>query len=238
MDIISANLGNRPHNVTRLQQRRRLTRLAQLGDVLVTQEALTGSLIVPRGWRSLPQLGGGAEQVRIMVPRSRKVIGHGAIRMHPGDAGSWPARWLPFGIIELGDDPLVVVDVHLNSGIEAGGRWAAVGPRHRLTAHHIDRLADFARYVRTQLGYSCLVIGDTNVDAYADRRERTPDFPAAKMAAAGLVEALPHKRSGTLGSRRVDRCFHTRDLRVSVTDLARVDPYDHQSIRARVTRTS
>lgn len=239
MDIISANLGNKAHNVTRWQQRRQLARLAGLGgDLVVTQEALPSSLIVPRGWRSLPQLGGGAEQVRIIVPRGRKTIGHGAIRMHKGQEGSWPARWLPFAVVELDNGPLVVIDLHFNSGIDGGGKWAAVGVRRRLTAHHIDAVADFTRYVRTQLGYSCVALGDTNVDAYADRRVRTADFPAARMAAAGLVEALPSQRSGTHGSRRIDRCWHTRDLSVSLSDIARVDPYDHQSIRARVRRAS
>lgn len=237
MDIITANLGNPAHNVTWVQQRAALARYARSKPaVIVTQEA-NNRLIVPRGYRAMPEVGGGAEQVRIIVDKRRTVLGHGYVRMHPGQAGSWPARWLPFVVVERGGvrPPLWVVGVHLNSAIEAGGHFVAQGSRKVFTRHHIETLADFGRFVDRSMHEDVLILGDFNVDAYADRRVRERAFPSRQMEANGLVEALPATRSGTHGKRRIDRVFHTKGLRVSVRDMARRAPYDHQPVRVTVT---
>lgn len=238
MDVISVNLGNRAHNVTVGQQRTRLAQLAKDADVIVTQEALRSRLITPRGWRGMPIVGGGAEQVRIFVRKGTKLLGSGAWRMHRGVEGSWPARWLPFIAVELEDSQLFVMDIHLNSGIDAGGRWAPIGERARFTQHHIDSLARWASCVQA-MGHPALMLGDTNVDAYADQRHKDPRLLTAQWCDAGpkLREAMPAVKSGThAGSpRRIDRAFASRGLDVSVRDLARTTPYDHQPIHVRVS---
>lgn len=238
MDILSINLGNKAHDVTALQQRARLAALhrAHPGlDIIVTQEALRSPWLVPLGWSGRPIVGGGAEQVRILVRKGTKLLGSGAIRMHEGREHQWPARWLPFVIVPHDGGELCVVDIHLNSGIDAGGKWAAIAARARFTQHHIDALADWADFMR-KLGIPCVMLGDTNVDAYADQRVKDPRMLTAQLGRVGMVEALPATKSGTHGDspRRIDRCFHSRGLSVSVRDLSRVRPYDHQPVLARI----
>lgn len=234
--IVSVNLSNPKHDVPVLAQRLQLGRLARTirPDVIVTQEARPriGS---PVGYRAMPVVVAGAHEDRIIVRKDRRVIAHGYIRLHPGREGLWPARSLPYVAIERGTQPdLWVVGMHLNSKIEHGGEFIATGERRAFTAHAVKATADFARFVHVQLGGRVLVIGDTNVHAYADKRERSPQLPTVRFGAAGLVELLPDRPSGTLGSRRVDRAWLTSGIRGSVRDLARRAPYDHQPIAVRV----
>lgn len=236
MELITVNLGNKAHNITALQQRLQMQRLARRRpDVIVTQEARTG-WVTPTGYRAMPIILPGAVEDRIVVRKDRRVIGHGYLQMHPGKLHHWPARNLPYVVIDRGDSaaPLWVIDVHLNSQIESGGRPIAIGERGRYTKHHIESVADMARWVDRRMDGECVVLGDLNVDAYADQRIKAPEFPAHKFGSAGLVEALPPARSGTLGARRVDRVFHTRGIGVSVADLPRRAPYDHQPVAVKV----
>jgi endonuclease/exonuclease/phosphatase family metal-dependent hydrolase len=241
LDIVSVNLGNRAHNVTTAQQRIALERIKRNDagvDVIVTQEARS-RFATPVGYRALPVVGGGATQVRIAVRKSLPVLGHGYLRAHPGKEGQWPARWLPMVTLDApGIGPLTVVGMHVNSSIEAGGLPAATGPRMAYAFHNIETAADLARFARARLGHGVVMCGDLNVDAYGDQQHRHRKFPAAQFEAAGLDEALPVVRSGThAGSaRRIDRAFHTRDLDVTVRDLKRFAPYDHQPILIRVKR--
>ena len=236
MDIVTVNLGNKAHNVSALQQRLQMQRLARRKpDVIVTQEARSG-WVTPTGYRSMPVILPGASQVRIVVRKDRRVIGHGYVQMHQGKAHQWPARHMPFAVIDRGDSqaPLWVIDVHLNSQIEAGGRFVAIGDRGRYTAHHIETLADFAHWVDVRMQAEAIALGDFNVDAYADKKMRDREFPTRQFDAVGMVEALPSVRSGTHGSRRIDRVFHTKGIGVSVTDLPRRAPYDHQPVSVKV----
>lgn len=236
MDIVSVNLGNRAHNVTALQQRLQMQRLAKARpDAIVTQEARSG-WVTPTGYRAMPVVLPGAAQVRIVVRKDRRLLGHGYVQMHAGRSGAWPARHMPYAIVDRGDSapPLWVVGVHMNSGIEAGGALVATGERRIFAVHHIETLADFGGFIDNRLQSDAVFVGDYNVDAYADRRVRAVEFPTRRFAAAGLREALPATRSGTHGSRRIDRVFHTTGLSVSVRDLARRDPYDHQPIALKV----
>lgn len=236
MDIVTVNLGNKAHNVTALQQRLMMQRLARRKpDVIVTQEARSG-FVTPTGYRTMPVILPGAREDRIVVRKDRRVVGHGYLLMHPGREHQWPARSMPYVVIDRGDSarPLWVVGVHLNSAIEAGGALVATGERARFTRHHIETLADFAAFTRSRLQSDAVFVGDYNVDAYADRRMMQPEFPAYQFRRAGFVEALPDERSGTLGGRRVDRAFHSPTLGVSVTDLPRRAPYDHQPVALKV----
>jgi hypothetical protein len=236
VDIITVNLGNKAHDVSALQQRLQMQRLGALApDVIVTQEARSG-WVTPTGYRSLPVIIPGAGQTRIIVRKSRTVLGHGYLRQHPGRAGAWPARSIPFAVIDRGDrlPDLWVVGMHLNSGIEAGGHFVATGERKVFTERYIEHAAAIGQWVERRMGGDAVVLGDTNVDAYADKRVREPEFPTRRFAAAGLREALPEQRSGTHGSRRIDRVFYTPGLRVSVRDLARRAPYDHQPVSVKV----
>lgn len=234
MDIVSVNLGNRAHDVTVLQQRLQMQRLAGLRpDVIVTQEARSG-WVTPTGYRTMPVVLPGAGQTRIVTRKAARLLGHGYVQMHPGLAHQWPARNMPYVVLDRPDlaTHLCVIGVHLNSGIETAGRLSAVGERAWFALAHIEAVADFARWGHAQMGWVVAVVGDWNVHAYADRRERQRGFPSARMAAAGLVEVLPSRPSGTLGSRRVDRAFITQHhpFGVSVRDLTRRAPYDHQPI--------
>jgi hypothetical protein len=236
MDIVTVNLGNKAHNVTALQQRLQTQRLARRRpDVIVTQESRSG-WVTPTGYRLMPVILPGAREDLIAVRKDRRVIGHGYVRMHPGKRHQWPARSMPFVTIDRGDSapPLWVVGAHVNSSIEAGGALVATGERRLYAVHHIETLADFGHWVDVRMQADCVVVGDFNVDAYADRRMREREFPTRRFAAAGLHEALPAQRSGTLGSRRVDRVFHTDRLSVSVLDLPRRKPYDHQPVSVKV----
>lgn len=234
MELVTVNLGNREHNVSALQQRMQLQRLAAARpDVIVTQEARSG-WVTPTGYRALPVILPGAREDRIVVRKDRQIVAHGYVRMHPGREHLWPARSMPFAAIDRGTRrPLYVVGVHLNSKVETRGRFTADGERRAFTRHHVQAVADFARFVCARFHAECIVLGDFNVDAYADRRERDPLFPTVRLGLASLVEALPATVSGTLGSRRVDRVFASDGLRVSVRDLARRKPYDHQPVGVR-----
>lgn len=239
--ITSVNLNNKAHNVTARQQSDRLDELADVSDVIVTQEAVSG-VRAPEGFRLMPQIGRGAQEDRILVREALSVTGHGYMRAHKGVSHQWPARWFPWVTIgngdDLGDRDLTVVGFHLNSKIDHGGMWAVpqTDPRRYLTEAFLDGLIDFGRLVRNRLSDDVVFLGDTNVDAYADQREREPRMPAARFARFHFVEALPGKRSGTLGDRRVDRVFHSLGLNVTVTDRARRDPWDHQPITATAAR--
>jgi endonuclease/exonuclease/phosphatase family metal-dependent hydrolase len=241
VDVVSINLGNKAHNVSVAQQRIALERIKRHDagvDVIVTQEARS-RLITPVGYRSLPVVGGGASQVRIIVRKSLPVIGHGYLRAHPGKAHQWPARWLPMVTIDTpGLGALTVIGLHINSSIEAAGKPVAIGPRMAYAFHNIDVAAELARFARAELGHRVIVCGDTNVDAYADRTVSHPKFPHARFRAAGLREAFPTVRSGTHGDgpRRIDRAFYSGGLDVSVRDLKRFAPYDHQPILIRARK--
>lgn len=238
MKLLTVNLGNKAHNVTRTQQRLRLGQLtsAAAPDVIVTQEARYPFLPLPRGYRAIPQVGG-VHQVRLIIKATLPVIGHGYMRIHPGLEHNWPARELPFLTLALGPDgtrrPTTVLGVHLNSAIEAGGKFAPLGLRRVYTLAHLDALVAQARAF-DRLGHRVAVVGDTNFDAYADRKVRdrnglTERF-TGKAQGIGFHEALPLKPSGTHHSRRIDRLFHTTDLAVTVRDLPRRDPFDHQPV--------
>lgn len=234
MELVTVNLGNADHDVSALAQRMQMGRLARARpDVIVTQEARSG-WVTPAGYRSLPVILPGAREDRIVVRKDRRVVAHGYVQMHPGREHQWPARHMPFAALDRGTrPPLYVVGVHLNSRIERGGEFVAEGERRQFTRHHIQAVADFARFVVARLDADCIVLGDFNVHAYADRRERDPQFPTVRLGAAGLIEALPERASGTLGSRRVDRVFASDGLRVSVRDLPKRAPYDHQPVAVR-----
>lgn len=238
MELVTVNLGNPAHNVTALQRRAQLSRLARMRpDVIATQEGRS-TLGTPTGYRAYPASPPpGGHEDRILVRKTRKVLAHGwAMLVHEGQAHVWPARYVPYVVIDRGSKrpPLYVVDVHLESKIETRGRFTATGERRAVTTAHIDGVGAFVEFVHG-IGCQAVVLGDTNVDAYADNRVRASAFPARQWARAGLVEALPARPSGTLGSRRVDRAFATRGLRVSVRDLARRAPYDHQPVAVTLT---
>lgn len=240
--ITSANLNNRAHDVSAQTMTRHLADLADgVTDVFVVQEARPG-IQPPHGFVAVPNLGAGSHEDRILVRQSRRITGHGYMRAHRGIAGKWPARWFPW--VTLGEDDtigardLTVIGVHFNSGIDAGGHWAtgAADPRRAFTEAYIDSVIDLGRMARNRLSDSVVIVGDTNVDAYADRKHREPSMPSARFERFHFVEALPGQRSGTLGDRRVDRAFHSLDLNASVIDRARLDagPGTHQAITVTV----
>lgn len=234
MELVTVNLGNPAHNVTTLQRRAQMRRLARRRSaVVVTQEARPG-LFVPLGYRAMPALPPGAAEDRIIVRKGLRVLAHGyAAQIHDGIEHVWPARNIPFVALDDEPGPLYVIGLHLESKIETRGVLTAMGDRKVVTLRHIDAVAEFAEWVHAR-GARAVVLGDTNVDAYADRRVRQAGFPTRRFAAAGLIEHLPPRASGTLGSRRVDRVFATEGMRVSVRDLARHAPYDHQPVAATI----
>lgn len=244
--ITSVNLNNRAHSVTAQQQTRRLAELADVSDVIVTQEAVRG-IVAPDGFRPLPQVGAGAHEDRILVREDLALglTGHGYMRAHRGRSHKWPARWFPWVTLGAGETAqapdLTIIGLHLNSGIDAGGMWAvpATDERREFAEAYIDAVIDLGRLVRNRLSDSVVILGDTNVDAYADQRHREARMPAARFGRYHFPEALPGKRSGTLGDRRVDRVFHSLDLTVTVTDRAKVDAWGagvHQAITATAVR--
>lgn len=236
MRIITANMGNKAHNVTHVQQRAQLGRLAPLADVLVLQEARYPLIPLPRGFRATPHLAG-TRQVRLIVRKTLPIAAHGYLRIHPGLEHAWPVRELPYVTLTAGPDgkrrPTTILGVHLNSAIEAGGKWAATGMRNVYTRQQLDSLVSMCQLF-DRLGHRTIAVGDYNVDAYADQRVRDRLMPyerfAGRAQGIGFHEALPAVRSGTHGSRRIDRAFHTTDLAVTVRDLARRDPFDHQPV--------
>lgn len=231
LTVATINLGNKAHDITAAAQRAQVRRLGRLGaDVIVTQEAVS-SLVAPVTYRALPVLGGGAEQVRILVRRGRAIRGYGYDRAHPGVEGQWPARWIGHVTVDFGGRPTTILGTHLNSRIEADGAMVAVGARRRYTIDHIDAVADLARFYRVRMGHRVIVTGDLNADAYADARRLDRPMPSAKFADVALREALPATRSGTLGGRRVDRMFATLDLRAAkVATLPHGKHNDHSPV--------
>lgn len=199
-DVLSVNLSNPSHSVTKRQQRAALTTLARKHHpaVIATQEAVAG-LRAPSGYRKF-QGPGGLCELAVFVKAGLHVTGHGSHRSVPGKLGHWPDRGLVW--VQLGDG-LVVINVHPNSGIDAGGKPRA-GDAWRVTRDEHFPDVDAAVQLHSRTG-RVVVVGDWNIDRAADHREQVATFPAVRLHALGLSEVT--YRGHSLGGRAVDRAF-------------------------------
>lgn len=228
-DVLSVNLSNPRHDVTRRQQRAALRTLVRRHHpaVIATQEARAG-LRAPRGYRKV-QGPGGLSELAVFVKRRLQIAGHGAHRSVAGKAGHWPDRGLVW--VQLGDG-LVVINVHPNSGIDAGGR-PRDGAAWDVTrgAHFPD--IDAAVQLHSRTGRA-VVVGDWNIDGGADHVHRVPEFPASRLGRLGMAEAT--YPGGSLGGRAVDRAFYERaQLTAAAQLLDKTAPwFDHRPILIRV----
>lgn len=199
-DVVTVNLSNPRHDVTKRQQRAALTQIARqhAPAIIATQEAVAG-LRAPRGYVK-HQGPGGLCELAVFVKAGIEVTGHGAHRSIKGDAGHWPDRGLVW--VQLGDG-LVVINVHPNSGIDGGGKPRAGAAWDATRGEHFPDI-DAAVRLHSRTGRVVLV-GDWNIDRGADHRELVPDFPARRTHALGLTEI--EYRGHSLGDRAVDRIF-------------------------------
>lgn len=223
MRIITANIGHK-NGVSLWRKNRAVQALcARRPDVLLLQETRNSGLLIPSGYgiRRAPDLA-------VLFRKEQPIAGWGAELVHPGRRNQWVERWLMWvELEELG----AFVNIHVNSGIESGGRPRAGVDRDRLrfalknihrAKAHADRLPRTPRYVA----------GDMNVDASADARVRYPGFPAAELHRAGLVDLGPMLK-GTLGSRTVDRVFGPEGTQAKADVVDMGAAFDHNAVEVR-----
>lgn len=232
VEVRTANLGNRAHNVTRRQQQRRLGMLtAGLPHAVALQELVPG-LKPPRGYRLTRQ---GEEG--LLTPLRLKLRGEGYSIAHKGLAHHWPHRPIIWATVEVpGVRGLVsFVSTHLNSHIDRAGL-----PRDpksegtRLALDHIEQTREVCSWLGT-LG-PVLCSGDWNVDAEDDGRQLDPAFPVRQLGKAGLVDgwllpAADDVKATTLGVRNVDRTFGPRGAKLDELRVrSRVTGWDHRAV--------
>lgn len=230
-DVITVNLSNQAHSVTRRQQRAALRTLIKRHHrpaVIATQEAVAG-LKAPRGYLKFAGPGG-LSQLPIFVKAALNVTGHGYERSFKGQEGKWPDRGLVW--VRLGDG-LVVINVHANSRIDAGGK-PRPGEAWNLTrSHHFPDIdAAVLHHQRTDRP---VVVGDWNIDRRADRAGKVVTFPARRMLRVGMVEAA--YKGGTHGHRAIDRAFYDPS-RLDLVFAHRIAKahgrFDHRPVKLRV----
>lgn len=240
--VVTANLNNKAHDATRREQAAELRRLVSLchPDVIGAVEALPG-LRAPRGY-SVVRFTGPSLHEQVWIVRNtlvRLIEGSGAEKAHEGRRGLWPHKWTSW--LQL-DGWGTLALVHFNAHIEVGGRPRVEmidTDKMRFARRHIALAARFARR-RIRDGEAVAVLGDFNVCALADQRERHPWFPAAVLGKAGLADVNPPGKVGTLGSRRVDRIMVTPNLVPvgQVRRLARNPRLDHHAVFAELRRVA
>lgn len=123
---------------------------------------------------------------------------------------------------------VVLVNLHMIPHIEHAGRPRAL-PRRALAARAIRRLAYFTHAYRQSCGL--VYAGDWNIDGYADRRVRSPIFPAARLGLASSWSRFPHA-APTLGRRHVDG-FYFAGIRPASLQVFAGTRSDHNGVRLR-----
>lgn len=223
LTVASANLGNhRVLGITAEQQSNRLKAVVlNLGaDVVAVQEALRG-LTAPAGFE-LIKFPGGAAQNPILIRQSLNLRGSGCEWIHDGREGAYRSKWDTWVNVKGWG---AIANWHVMSQIDLNGRPRdPQSVRFTLARQNILAMRIWADKQRGPV----IVAGDTNVDLQDDNRERYAQFPAVQLALAGLDDA-PFK-FGTLGSRTVDRIFHSEHLiPTKVAVLPRSAAFDHDS---------
>lgn len=230
VEVRTANLGNKAHNVTRRAQQRRLTMLtAGLPHAVALQELVPG-VKAPRGYRLIRQGEDG-----LLIPLRLKLRGSGFSIAHTGKLHHWPHRPIVWATVELGNQLCSFVSTHPNSHIDFAGRpWNPDSEGTRLALDHIAQTADVCRWLGT-LGPTW-AMGDWNVDAEDDERVLDKRFPTMQLGRAGLLDAwatpaADDVKATTLGGRNVDRTFGPERARVlELRVRSRVTGWDHRAL--------
>lgn len=242
LTVATANVGNQEHNVTRRQQLAGLRWLIEQAnpDVVLLQEALPWLPSPTRAYRMQRFAGPSAHQQPILLRRSLPFAGVVSELVHDGRKGAWPSKHVTGVRLGQVDDAgrhigraTLLLNVHVNSGIETAGRPRAGVDETRLLGARIN-IRKASRLGAVLADDAGIIGGDWNVHAGADHRERWPTFPAARMAVESFRDAwhsqpAPRILTGTLGDRVVDRLFHNAEVEPSsYRIMPRRLPFDHR----------
>lgn len=234
LTLVTVNLGNQAHDIRGREQSNALRRTVTLTrpGVVVIQEAQP-DLVAPRGYRLIREPGPGAgHNGPILVRDGLPMRGNGALFVHDGRFGQWPAKWLTW--VTVGN--LAVGNWHVNAHIDLGGRPR--DPHTDRTRLGLKHIADGARWARFQRehGHAVALGGDTNVASEHDHAKQYPGFPAKQLGLAGLREHRAARQGATLARRNVDRWFTCPRLGVTGGHMFDLGPrFDHNGRALTVT---
>lgn len=198
--------------------------------VIAVQEAGRG-LRIP-GYRTIVTTAPDAFHEPILVRRDLDVWFASAEAADSGEPGPAAYRkWLSIAVVD-GPFPsrVAILNGHVNSAIERHGKPNPAASPLRMAAaeFHIELYRDWAAFWGHEL-LPVIALGDFNIDAEADRRERTPTFPAAMLGKIALTDSRKLLAARTLGVRNVDRILGSHQLEAAAGGvLPRRAPHNHR----------